>query len=199
MSSAFLQVTLDRRVQQGESSPSPLPRISAARLRPDDFQQAFEEEATKEKPVETKRYLSRLYVHEQTLYLQVVASKVSEHVNSPWGSLPPACLRYLGTSLLIQSNVLIHSRSSKFLVRVQRILLWRIQVCNSKGAVKMVLEAGYPNAEGFRKVTKVTVLVKKKEGLSDEDFMDHYNNVHAQMAVPVLLRHNVITYSLVRR
>ena len=63
----------------------------------------------------------------------------------------------------------------------------------------MVLEAGYSGTRGFRKVTKVTVLVKKKDGMSDADFMDHYNNVHAQMAVPVLLRHNILTYSLVRR
>ncbi|KAF2235934.1 hypothetical protein EV356DRAFT_558629 [Viridothelium virens] len=60
----------------------------------------------------------------------------------------------------------------------------------------MVLEAGYPGSKGFRKVTKVTVLIKKKEGLSDEEFTTHYNNIHAQMAVPVLLRHDVITYSL---
>ncbi|KAI9681728.1 MAG: hypothetical protein M1822_007080 [Bathelium mastoideum] len=60
----------------------------------------------------------------------------------------------------------------------------------------MVLEAGYPNTKGFRKVTKVTVLIKKKEGMSDEDFMDHYNNIHARMAVPVLLRHNILSYSL---
>ena len=62
----------------------------------------------------------------------------------------------------------------------------------------MVLEAGYPWSSGFRKVTKATILVKKKEGISDEDFVKHYNNVHAQLAAPVLLRHNIISYSLVR-
>lgn len=61
----------------------------------------------------------------------------------------------------------------------------------------MVLESGYPNTTGFRKVTKVTVLIKKKPGMSDEDFIEHYNHKHATMAAPVLLRHNVITYSLV--
>ncbi|KAL1303018.1 hypothetical protein AAFC00_003331 [Neodothiora populina] len=60
----------------------------------------------------------------------------------------------------------------------------------------MVLEAGYPGTNGFRKVTKVTVLVKKKPGMSDEDFVTHYNHAHAAMAAPVLLRHNVLTYSL---
>lgn len=61
----------------------------------------------------------------------------------------------------------------------------------------MVLEAGYPATAGFRKVTKVSVMVKKKDGLSDHDFMQHYNNVHAQLAAPVLQRHGVISYSLV--
>jgi hypothetical protein len=61
----------------------------------------------------------------------------------------------------------------------------------------MVLEAGYPNTTGFRKVTKVTVMVKKKEGISDEDFVKHYNQKHAQMAAPVLQKHNIISYSLV--
>ena len=62
----------------------------------------------------------------------------------------------------------------------------------------MVLEAGYPNTKGFRKVVKATILVKKKPGMSDEDFIEHYNHKHAQMAAPVLEKHNVITYSLVR-
>ncbi|KAK4923138.1 hypothetical protein LTR49_009606 [Elasticomyces elasticus] len=60
----------------------------------------------------------------------------------------------------------------------------------------MVLEAGYPNTTGFRKVVKATILVKKKPGMSDADFIEHYNHKHAQMAAPVLERHNVITYSL---
>jgi hypothetical protein len=61
----------------------------------------------------------------------------------------------------------------------------------------MVLEAGYPGTTGFRKVVKVTVYVKKKDGMSDADFIEHYNNKHAQMAATVLLKHNVISYSLV--
>ncbi|KAK4501264.1 hypothetical protein PRZ48_007071 [Zasmidium cellare] len=60
----------------------------------------------------------------------------------------------------------------------------------------MVLEAGYANTSGFRKVVKATILVKKKPGMSDEDFIQHYNHKHAQMAAPVLEKHNVITYSL---
>jgi hypothetical protein len=62
----------------------------------------------------------------------------------------------------------------------------------------MVLEAGYPGTTGFRKVVKVTVLVKKKEGISDKDFIEHYNHRHAQMAAPVLQKHKIISYSLVR-
>ncbi|KAK3667250.1 hypothetical protein LTR22_001766 [Elasticomyces elasticus] len=60
----------------------------------------------------------------------------------------------------------------------------------------MVLEAGYPNTTGFRKVVKATILVKKKPGMSDADFIEHYNHKHAQMAAPVLERHN--TYCLQR-
>jgi hypothetical protein len=62
----------------------------------------------------------------------------------------------------------------------------------------MGLEAGYPGTTGFRKVVKVSVFVKKKEGMTDEDFIEHYNHEHAQMASSVLLKHNVINYSLVR-
>jgi len=63
----------------------------------------------------------------------------------------------------------------------------------------MVLEAGYPDpyGRGFRKVVKVTVLVKKKPGISDAEFVEHYNHKHAQLAAPVLMKHHVITYSLV--
>ena len=63
----------------------------------------------------------------------------------------------------------------------------------------MVLEAGYPSTTGFRKVVKATILVRKKPGMSDADFIEHYNHKHAQMAAPVLQKHNVITYSLVGR
>ncbi|KAF2871160.1 EthD domain-containing protein [Massariosphaeria phaeospora] len=62
--------------------------------------------------------------------------------------------------------------------------------------VPRAFEAGYPNTTGFRKVVKVTILIKKKEGMADEDFIEHYNNVHAQQAVPILQRHGAITYSL---
>ncbi|KAF2841384.1 hypothetical protein M501DRAFT_1009332 [Patellaria atrata CBS 101060] len=60
----------------------------------------------------------------------------------------------------------------------------------------MVLEAGYANTSGFRKVVKATILIKKKDGMSDDDFIDHYNHIHAQMAAPVLLKHKIISYSL---
>lgn len=61
----------------------------------------------------------------------------------------------------------------------------------------MVLEAGYPNTTGFRKVVKATILVKKKPGLSDADFISHYNTKHAEMAKEVLMKHGCMTYSLV--
>ncbi|TKA72584.1 hypothetical protein B0A49_03437 [Cryomyces minteri] len=35
----------------------------------------------------------------------------------------------------------------------------------------MVLDAGYPNTTGFRKVVKATIMIKKKEGMLDADFI----------------------------
>ena len=63
----------------------------------------------------------------------------------------------------------------------------------------MVLEAGYPapHGRGFRKVVKASILVRKKPGMDDAAFVEHYNHTHAQMAAPVLLRHNVISYTIV--
>jgi hypothetical protein len=55
---------------------------------------------------------------------------------------------------------------------------------------------GYPNTCNFRKVVKATIYITKKPGLSDADFIAYYNNHHAQRAVPILLRHGIITYSL---
>jgi hypothetical protein len=63
--------------------------------------------------------------------------------------------------------------------------------------VPKAFEAGYPNTAGFRKVVKATILVKKKEGMSDDNFIEYYNNVHAQRALPILQRHGIISYSLV--
>ncbi|KAF2788074.1 hypothetical protein K505DRAFT_256322 [Melanomma pulvis-pyrius CBS 109.77] len=62
--------------------------------------------------------------------------------------------------------------------------------------VLQAFEAGYPNTSGFRKVVKATILIKKKEGMLDADFVEYYNNVHAQRAVPILQRHGIISYSL---
>lgn len=63
--------------------------------------------------------------------------------------------------------------------------------------VPRAFEPGYPNTTGFRKVVKATILVKKKEGMSDDAFVDYYNTHHAQRAVPILQRHGIISYSLV--
>lgn len=60
------------------------------------------------------------------------------------------------------------------------------------------LSAGYAGTTGFRKVVKCSILIKKKEGMSDEDFVEYYNNKHAQVAADVIIRHQPITYSLVR-
>lgn len=63
--------------------------------------------------------------------------------------------------------------------------------------VPKAFQAGYPNTTGFRKVVKATIYIKKKEGMSDDDFIEYYNNNHAQRAVPILQRHGIISYSLV--
>lgn len=61
----------------------------------------------------------------------------------------------------------------------------------------MVLKPGYPfTTDNFRNVVKMTVLIKKKPGMSDQDFVRHYNNVHAQMAAPVVEKHKAISYTL---
>ncbi|KAH7135014.1 EthD domain-containing protein [Dendryphion nanum] len=62
--------------------------------------------------------------------------------------------------------------------------------------VSRAFEAGYPNTTGFRKVVKATIYIKKKQGMSDGDFIEYYNNRHAQAAVPILQRHGIISYSL---
>jgi len=81
-------------------------------------------------------------------------------------------------------------------IRPKYICQFNVYIINSSSA-EMVLEAGYPSTTGFRKVVKATILVRKKPGMSDADFIEHYNHKHAQMAAPVLQKHNVITYSLV--
>jgi hypothetical protein len=63
--------------------------------------------------------------------------------------------------------------------------------------VPKAFQAGYPSSTGFRKVVKATIHVKKKEGMSDEDFIEYYNTKHAQKAVPILQRHGILSYSLV--
>ena len=63
----------------------------------------------------------------------------------------------------------------------------------------MVFEAGYPHASGssWRKVVKCSIMVKKKQGMSDDDFIQYYNHHHAQRAAPILQRHGILSYSLV--
>lgn len=61
--------------------------------------------------------------------------------------------------------------------------------------------AGYasPCGVGFRKVVKCTIMIKKKAGMTDEDFVSYYNTRHARMATEVVVRYQCITYSLVSR
>ncbi|PTB70300.1 hypothetical protein BBK36DRAFT_1173813 [Trichoderma citrinoviride] len=51
----------------------------------------------------------------------------------------------------------------------------------------------------FRKVVKATFLVTKKEGLSDEEFRQHYTDIHAPMALGVCKRHGVLDYSIAEK
>jgi hypothetical protein len=74
--------------------------------------------------------------------------------------------------------------------------VWRC-IINLSNMVPKTFQPGYPNTTGFRKVVKATIYVKKKEGMSDEDFIEYYNTKHAQSAVPILQRHGIISYSLV--
>lgn len=71
------------------------------------------------------------------------------------------------------------------------------RVIKLSNMVPKAFQAGYPNTTGFRKVVKATIYIKKKEGMSDEDFIQYYNTKHAQRAVPILQRHGIISYSLV--
>ncbi|KAL7947983.1 EthD domain-containing protein [Trichoderma barbatum] len=48
----------------------------------------------------------------------------------------------------------------------------------------------------FRQVVKATFLVTKKEGLSDEEFRQHYTDIHAPLAIEVCKRHGVLDYSI---
>ncbi|EGR49969.1 uncharacterized protein TRIREDRAFT_105983 [Trichoderma reesei QM6a] len=54
-------------------------------------------------------------------------------------------------------------------------------------------------ASTFRNVVKATFLVSKKEGLSDEEFRQHYTDIHAPMALEVCRRHGVLAYSIAEK
>lgn len=61
----------------------------------------------------------------------------------------------------------------------------------------MVLEAGYSfTSDNFRHIVKLTILIRKRPGMEDAAFVQHYNNIHAQMAAPLALKHNIISYTL---
>ncbi|KAF2746081.1 hypothetical protein M011DRAFT_425986, partial [Sporormia fimetaria CBS 119925] len=62
--------------------------------------------------------------------------------------------------------------------------------------VPKAFEAGYPGTTGFRKIVKASIFIKKKEGMTDEAFIQYYNTQHARRAVPILCRHGIISYSL---
>lgn len=49
----------------------------------------------------------------------------------------------------------------------------------------------------WARVFKVSIYLKKKDDISDQQFSDYYAQTHAALAGPVLLRHNCISYTQV--
>ncbi|KAL7907596.1 EthD domain-containing protein [Trichoderma velutinum] len=49
---------------------------------------------------------------------------------------------------------------------------------------------------GFETGIRATFLVTKKHGMTDEDFEKHYTNIHIPMVAEILIRHNVLQYSV---
>ncbi|SPO46173.1 uncharacterized protein PSANT_03859 [Moesziomyces antarcticus] len=47
----------------------------------------------------------------------------------------------------------------------------------------------------WARVFKVSIYLKKKDDISDQQFSDYYAQTHAALAGPVLLRHNCISYT----
>lgn len=50
---------------------------------------------------------------------------------------------------------------------------------------------------GFQTGVKATFLVTKKKGMSDEEFEQHYTEVHIPMVAGILNRHRVLYYGVV--
>ena len=50
----------------------------------------------------------------------------------------------------------------------------------------------------WAKVVKVSIYLKKKDDISDEQFSEYYAQKHAALAGPVLLKHKCISYTQVR-
>ncbi|KAH8806028.1 EthD domain-containing protein, partial [Xylogone sp. PMI_703] len=51
-------------------------------------------------------------------------------------------------------------------------------------------------ASGVRKIIKATFMVTKKKGLSDEQFLKHYTEVHMPMVAEILKRHGGLHYAV---
>lgn len=49
----------------------------------------------------------------------------------------------------------------------------------------------------FEAGIKATFLVTKKHGMTDEEFEQHYTKIHIPMVAEILVRHNVLQYSVV--
>ncbi|KIW29893.1 uncharacterized protein PV07_05679 [Cladophialophora immunda] len=57
-------------------------------------------------------------------------------------------------------------------------------------------EANVPAGLGFQKTFRFTELVYRKPGITHEQFIDHYVNVHIPLAVETGRKYNVIHYSV---
>jgi hypothetical protein len=49
----------------------------------------------------------------------------------------------------------------------------------------------------FETGIKATFLGTKKHGMTDEEFEQHYTKIHIPMVAEILVRHNVLQYSVV--
>lgn len=62
--------------------------------------------------------------------------------------------------------------------------------------VSKYFEAGYPNTSGFRKVVKATIMVKKKDGMSDDDFVQVTRSQLHEQANPGITRSSTTTITM---
>lgn len=48
------------------------------------------------------------------------------------------------------------------------------------------------------KLLKVSIMLRRKKGLSEEEFHKHYREIHGNLAAPWLKRYGIVKYNQVR-